>query len=185
VLSEVIDFLKETISIQTMLSTSTKKRKTCSHFKEIIHLMPLQNCHIPYLPMQARNQALLRIEHDGDAPAPPLKAAMGKKEGPGQTSMNHSVAGVPPRRRLHHEEEEDGSAPTWPRFVQLVNTHFGPPLIDSLLNELATLRHTGTVDKFCSRFMALSCHDHSLTETQQIQLFTTGLGEPLHTDVAL
>jgi hypothetical protein len=69
--------------------------------------MPLQNCHIPYLPMQALNQALLRIEHDGDAPAPPLKAAMGKKEGPGQTSMNHSVAGVPPRRRLHHEEEED------------------------------------------------------------------------------
>jgi hypothetical protein len=69
--------------------------------------------------------------------------------------------------------------------MQLVDTRFGPPLIDSLLNELAMLRRTDTVDKFCSRFMALSCHDHSLTETQQIQLFTTGLGEPLHTDVAL
>jgi hypothetical protein len=33
--------------------------------------------------------------------------------------------------------------------------------------------------------MTLSCSDRTLTEIQQIQLFTTGLGEPLRTDVAL
>jgi hypothetical protein len=33
--------------------------------------------------------------------------------------------------------------------------------------------------------MALSCHDPLLTEHQQIQLYITSLGNPLHTDVAL
>jgi hypothetical protein len=33
--------------------------------------------------------------------------------------------------------------------------------------------------------MALSCRDPSITEPQQIQLFITGLGDPLRTDVAL
>jgi hypothetical protein len=35
------------------------------------------------------------------------------------------------------------------------------------------------------RFMALSCRDPTITEQQQIQLFTTGLGDPLRLDVAL
>jgi hypothetical protein len=47
------------------------------------------------------------------------------------------------------------------------------------------LRHTGTVDEFSKRFIALSCCDTSLTESQQIQLFITGLGDPLRTDVVL
>jgi hypothetical protein len=33
--------------------------------------------------------------------------------------------------------------------------------------------------------MALSCRDPTLTKPQQIQLFMTGLGQPLRTDVAL
>jgi hypothetical protein len=41
------------------------------------------------------------------------------------------------------------------------------------------------VGEFCNRVMAPSCYDHSLTEPQQIQLFTTGLGEPVCTYVAL
>jgi hypothetical protein len=47
------------------------------------------------------------------------------------------------------------------------------------------LRRSGTVDEFCKRFIALSCHDTPLTEQQQIQLFITSLGDPLWTDVAL
>jgi hypothetical protein len=47
------------------------------------------------------------------------------------------------------------------------------------------LRHSGTVDEFCKRFITLSYCDTSLTEQQQIQLFITDLGDPLRTDVAL
>jgi hypothetical protein len=39
--------------------------------------------------------------------------------------------------------------------------------------------------KYCGRFMALSFRDHSLMETQQMQLFTVNLKEPIHIDVAL
>jgi hypothetical protein len=45
------------------------------------------------------------------------------------------------------------------------------------------LWRTSTVDEFSKCFIALSCHDTSLTEAQQIQLFITGLGDPLRTDI--
>jgi hypothetical protein len=37
---------------------------------------------------------------------------------------------------FHRMELNDGRS-TWPQFVQLVNAHFGPPLIDSPIGELA------------------------------------------------
>jgi hypothetical protein len=78
-----------------------------------------------------------------------------------------------------HRLELNGGAPSWNCFVQLINTCFSP------LGELTLLRRSGTVDEFCSKFMSLSYRGHTLTEPQQIQLFTTSLGEPLRTDVAL
>jgi hypothetical protein len=81
--------------------------------------------------------------------------------------------------------ELNGGAPPWPEFVQLLHNCFGPPMTDTPLGELALLRQTGNVDEFYGKLMALSCRDHMLTEGQQIQLLTTGLGEPLRTDVAL
>jgi hypothetical protein len=66
-----------------------------------------------------------------------------------------------------------------------VNNRFGPPLTDSPLGELALLRREGSVNDYCKQFMAHSCDDPSISEEHQIQLFTSGLGKPLHTDVTL
>jgi hypothetical protein len=41
------------------------------------------------------------------------------------------------------------------------------------------------IDDFAKRFMALSCRDPDITETQQVQLFIAGLSKPLRTDVVL
>jgi hypothetical protein len=84
-----------------------------------------------------------------------------------------------------HRLELNGGRPTWQQFIQLVNTRFGPPLTDTPLGELAMLCRSGSVDEFARRFMALSCRDPLITESQQIQLFITGLGDPLRLDVAL
>jgi hypothetical protein len=81
--------------------------------------------------------------------------------------------------------ELNGDRPTWNQFVELVNAQFGPLLTDSPVGELAMLRRTRTVDEFSKRFIALSYRDTSLTEPLQIQLFITGLGDPLGTDVML
>jgi hypothetical protein len=43
----------------------------------------------------------------------------------------------------------------------------------------------GRVDEYSKRFIALSYRDTMLSESQQIQLFITGLGGPLRTGVAL
>jgi hypothetical protein len=84
-----------------------------------------------------------------------------------------------------HRMELNGGRPTWVQFIQLVNARFGPSLTDSPIGELAMLRRTGTVDEFSKRFIALSRRNTSLTEAQQIQLFITGLDDPLRTDVTL
>jgi hypothetical protein len=47
------------------------------------------------------------------------------------------------------------------------------------------LRRTGMVDDYSKCFIALSCCDMTLSEPQQIQLYITGLSDPMHTDVAL
>jgi hypothetical protein len=67
----------------------------------------------------------------------------------------------------------------------LVNARFGPPLMDMPLGELAMLGRLRSVDEFAKRFMAFSCRDPSITEPQQIQLFITGLDDPLRSDIAL
>jgi hypothetical protein len=62
---------------------------------------------------------------------------------------------------------------------------FGPPLTESPIDELAVLRHDGTVDEFAKKFMVMSYRNTDITEAHQVQLFLAGLGKPLRMDVAL
>lgn len=85
----------------------------------------------------------------------------------------------------YHRLERDTGTPSWRHFIELVNTRFGPPLRSNPLGELTALRKHGSVREFSDQFLALLCRTDPLTEQQQIQLFTAGLGQPLQTDVEL
>jgi hypothetical protein len=50
--------------------------------------------------------------------------------------------------------------------MHLVNTRFGPPLIDSPIDGLTLLHREGSADDFAKHFMALSCRDPDITEVQ-------------------
>jgi hypothetical protein len=67
----------------------------------------------------------------------------------------------------------------------LVNARFELPLTDTPLGGLTTLRRTGTVNEFTKWFMTLSCRDPLIIEPQQVQLFITGLDDPLRLDAVL
>jgi hypothetical protein len=44
----------------------------------------------------------------------------------------------------YHRLELNTDPPPWPRFIQLVNKSFGPPLTDSPIGEIALLRREGS-----------------------------------------
>jgi hypothetical protein len=69
--------------------------------------------------------------------------------------------------------------------MSMVNKRFGPPLMESPISELALLHREGLINDFAKRFLALSCRDTTIMNDHQVQLIIKGLGNPLHTDVAL
>lgn len=81
--------------------------------------------------------------------------------------------------------ERDLGTPTWCRFSDMLNLHFGPPLRQAPLGELDAYRRTTTVAAYIDRFLDLLSRDGPLMEDQQLDLFTTGLQEPLSIDVLL
>jgi hypothetical protein len=85
----------------------------------------------------------------------------------------------------YHQLELNAGPLPWPHFIQLVNKHFEPPLIDSPIGEIALLCHDGTIDHFAKHFMALSCMDTIIFEAHQVLLFLAGLGKSLCTDITL
>jgi hypothetical protein len=82
-------------------------------------------------------------------------------------------------------ERNRGSAPTWEEFVKLVNQRFGPPLSGNALGELIQLHRESTVAEYQSQFLALVSRCKGLIEKHQVDIFTTGLDNPLKTDVEL
>lgn len=85
----------------------------------------------------------------------------------------------------YYRLQKNQGAPTWTKFVEAINMRFGPPVRSNTLGELAHLRRTGTVDEYQDQFLKLLARCDSVTEPQQIALFTAGLGEPMSTDVEM
>jgi hypothetical protein len=85
----------------------------------------------------------------------------------------------------YHCLELNDGPPPWNHFVQLLQIRFGSSLTTSSIDDLTLLQREGLVDDYCSQFMALSCHDSSIIEDHQVQIFVAGLGHPLRTDFAL
>ena len=77
---------------------------------------------------------------------------------------------------------DEGTLPR-PRFKELLNLRFGPPLRAAPLFELASCRRTGTVEEYQDRFQALLPRAGHLDEAQRVQLFTGGLLPPLSLQV--
>lgn len=88
-------------------------------------------------------------------------------------------------QKWYYQLERDEGIPTWPRFADFVNMRFGSPIRNNPLGELAQLWRTYTVEVYQKQFLALLCRTKSLLPTQQVQLFTVGLLNPLRTDVEL
>ncbi|WVZ54035.1 hypothetical protein U9M48_004903 [Paspalum notatum var. saurae] len=88
-------------------------------------------------------------------------------------------------QRWYNRLELNTGTLSWCRFVQLVQSQFGPSMTESPLGELVSLRWTGSVDDYVDRFLSLACCNIDLSEPQQVQLFVAGLVNHLKTDVAM
>jgi hypothetical protein len=80
-------------------------------------------------------------------------------------------------------EQDTGGVLTWSRFVEFTHMRFGPPLRSNGMADLKDLRRTSTVEDYQRQFLSILCHCEDMTQLQQTQMFTAGLGEPLRTDV--
>lgn len=85
----------------------------------------------------------------------------------------------------YYRLEKNRGVPTWPAFVEGVNKRFGPLVRSNPLGELTHLRRTGSVDSYQEQFLKLPARCEGVTEQQQIDIFTTGLLQPMSIDVEL
>jgi hypothetical protein len=81
--------------------------------------------------------------------------------------------------------ERSEGIPSWPRFKNRCHLRFGPPVRSNCLGELTRLRMTGTVAEYQEKFLALLGHVESLSMSQQVSIFTSGLIDLLKIDVEL
>lgn len=88
-------------------------------------------------------------------------------------------------QQWYYRLERNRSVPTWPQFVEFVNTWFSPPARSNPFGELTHLRRVGSVADYQEKFLQLLTRCDNVTEQQQIDIFTTGLRDPLRTDVEL
>jgi hypothetical protein len=81
--------------------------------------------------------------------------------------------------------DRDHEELSWEQFTDSVHLRFGLALHTNGLAELKYLYRTGTLDEYARQFSLLLCRCGSLSQQQQVNLFTAGLGKPLRADVEL
>lgn len=64
-------------------------------------------------------------------------------------------------------QSEEGT-PSWHRFSEPLNLHFGPPIRSNPLGELMACKQTSTVAEYQDRFEALLPRVETLTEAQRV-----------------
>jgi hypothetical protein len=82
-------------------------------------------------------------------------------------------------------ERDIGGVLTWSRFIEFLQMRFGPPLRFNGMADLKALQRTGNVEDYTRQFLTILCHCDDKTHRQQTNMYTTGLGEPLRTDVEM
>jgi len=68
----------------------------------------------------------------------------------------------------YYRLELTAGTPSWRRFAQLVQQHFGPPMSDSPVGKIMLLRRVGSVEDYTNQFLALACRNADLTEQQLV-----------------
>ncbi|XP_014660203.2 uncharacterized protein LOC106804166 [Setaria italica] len=85
----------------------------------------------------------------------------------------------------YYQLKRDFGVVSWPRFAKFVTLRFGPPIRSNTLGELKVLYRTGTVEEYQRQFLTLLFRYDQLGPQHQIDLFTSGLGQPLSSDVEM
>ena len=75
--------------------------------------------------------------------------------------------------------------PTWERFRELCQLHFGPAMQGTRLAELARLPFGSSVQDYSERYNAVLCHERDLNARQKAQLYVGGLPEHIRVDVEM
>jgi hypothetical protein len=81
--------------------------------------------------------------------------------------------------------ERDYGMISWPRFVEFINLRFGLPIRTNSVAEIKALVRTGMVEEYSWRYLALLSRCDNLSTQTAIDLYTSGLGQPLASDVEL
>jgi hypothetical protein len=90
-------------------------------------------------------------------------------------------------QQWYYRLERNQGTPTGTCFTKLANDRFAPPppTRSNSLGELCHLRLDESLDDYINKFYQRLTRCNELSEPQHIAIFTTGLGEPLKTNIKL
>ncbi|KAH0661620.1 hypothetical protein KY284_026551 [Solanum tuberosum] len=81
--------------------------------------------------------------------------------------------------------ETDLPEPSWDEFKRYCNLRFGPPIRSQKLGELAKLHQIGSVADYQEKFEQLISRAGTLTQSQKIELYISGLADYIAIEVEL